>query len=120
MELIIDKNFLFRCGSIGWLFLAVKGYFASCCSENQVLAVRFEEEGGSVAAILRNQLIFWSSHLVRQKTLNKECSDAESIRAISSVIFPLFKSIRNILCRKMASSFFNSRGGATRNMPLLP
>jgi hypothetical protein len=40
--LIIDKNFLFRGGSIGGLFLLVKGYFASCCIEKQGLAMRFE------------------------------------------------------------------------------
>jgi hypothetical protein len=55
---LIDKNFLFRGGSIGMLFLIVKGYFASCCIENQGLAMRFEEEDGSVAAFLRNQLTF--------------------------------------------------------------
>ena len=42
--------------------MLVKGYFASCCIENEGLAMRFEEEGGSAAALLRNQLIFWSSH----------------------------------------------------------
>ena len=30
----------------------------------------------------------------------------------SFVIFPLFRSILNTLCRKMASSFFSSRGDA--------
>ena len=34
------------------------------------------------------------------------------------VIFPLARSILKTLCRKIASSFFSSRGGATRNMPL--
>ena len=62
----IDKNFLFRGGSIGGLFLAVKEYFASCCIENQGLAMRFEEEGGSAAVLLRNQLTFWSSHPARR------------------------------------------------------
>jgi hypothetical protein len=38
---IFDKNFLFRGGSIGGLFLLVKGYFASCCIEKQGLAMRF-------------------------------------------------------------------------------
>ncbi len=55
-----------------------------------------------------------------QKTLKPECFQAESIRAISSVILPLFRSILNTLCRKMASSFLSSSGGATLNIPLSP
>ncbi len=55
-----------------------------------------------------------------QKTLNPECRHVESMVIISCVTFPLESSILNTLCRKMASSFFSSRGGATRNMPLLP
>jgi len=55
-----------------------------------------------------------------QKTWKPECRHVESIRTISCVIFPLFSSILSTVCRKMASNFFNSRGGATRNMPLLP
>jgi len=31
---------------------------------------------------------------------------------------PLTRSILKTLCRKMASNFFRSRGGATRNIPL--
>ncbi len=38
---------------------------------------------------------------------------------ISFVIFPLFRSILNNLCRKIASSFFSSRGGATREHALV-
>jgi len=55
-----------------------------------------------------------------QKTLKPECRHVESIRTISCVIFRLFSSILSTVRRKMASSFFNSRGGATRNIPLLP
>jgi len=42
--------------------LLVKGYFGI---EKQGLAMRLGKEGGSAAALLRNQLIFWSSHPVR-------------------------------------------------------
>jgi hypothetical protein len=44
--------------SIGGLFLLVKGYYTS----KQGLAMRLDKEGGSVAALLRNQLTFWSVH----------------------------------------------------------
>jgi hypothetical protein len=33
--------------------------------EKQGLAMRLSKEGGSAAALLRNQLIFWSSHPAR-------------------------------------------------------
>jgi hypothetical protein len=36
--------------------------FHSFCIKKQEMAMRFGEEGGSVAALLRNQLSFWSSH----------------------------------------------------------
>ena len=49
-----------------------------------------------------------------QKTLKPECRHVESMAINSFVIFPLFRSILNTLCRKMASSFFSSRGGATK------
>jgi hypothetical protein len=47
-----------------------------------------------------------------------ECRHPASIATISRVIFPLVISMRKTLCRKRASSFFISRGGAMRNMPL--
>jgi len=64
----------------------------------------------------------YASRLLRflQKTLNPESRHVESIFTIPSLVLPLFSTIRNTLCRKMASSFFSSRGGAIRNMPLLP
>jgi hypothetical protein len=36
---------------------------------------------------------------------------------ISLEIFFLAISMQKTLCRNMASNFFSSRGGATRNMP---
>ena len=51
----LDKTLLSRGRSIGGLFLLVKGYFASCCTEKQGLAMRLGKEGGSAAALLRNQ-----------------------------------------------------------------
>jgi hypothetical protein len=50
-------------GSIGGLFLRVKGYFGI---EKQGLAMRLGKEDGSVAAILINQLTIWSSHPSRE------------------------------------------------------
>lgn len=47
-----------------------------------------------------------------QKTRNPECLHVESMAIISSVIFPLERTILSTLCRKMASSFFNSKGVA--------
>jgi hypothetical protein len=49
--------------SIGGLFLLVKGYYGI---EKQGLAMCLGMEGGSVAALLRNQLTFWSSHPSRR------------------------------------------------------
>ena len=49
-------------GSIGGLILLVKGYYGI---EKQGLAMRLEEGGGSVAALLRNHLTFWSSRPAR-------------------------------------------------------
>ena len=37
---------------------------------------------------------------------------------ISFVIFPLFRKVLRTLCRKMASSFFSSRGALGKNLPL--
>ena len=62
---LIDKNFLFRDESIGGLFLLVKGYYASVLHQKAGLAMRLGKEGGLVAALLRNQFIFWSSHPAR-------------------------------------------------------
>ena len=45
-----------------------------------------------------------------QKTLKPECLHVESMAIISSVIFPLERSILSTLCRKMASSFFKLQG----------
>ena len=54
-------------GSLGGLFLLVKGYIDRdilhlFCVEKQGLAMRLAKGGGAVAALLRNQLTFWSSH----------------------------------------------------------
>ena len=35
------------------------------CTKKQGLSLRLEEEGGTVAALLRNKLTFWSSHPAR-------------------------------------------------------
>jgi hypothetical protein len=59
---LIDKILLFDDGSIGGLFLLVKGYYGT---EKQELVMRLVKEGGSAAALLRNQPIFWSSHPTR-------------------------------------------------------
>jgi len=53
---------LFDGGSIGGLFLLVNGYFGI---EKQGLAMQLGKEGGSAAALLRNQRTFWSSHPAR-------------------------------------------------------
>ena len=53
-----------------------------------------------------------------QKTWNPECRYVESMAIISLAIFPLAMCMQKTLCRKISSSFFSSRGGATRNMPL--
>jgi hypothetical protein len=55
-----------------------------------------------------------------QKTLKPECHHVESMATTSLVVSLLSRSILNTLCRKMASSFFNSRGGVTLNMPPSP
>jgi hypothetical protein len=44
------------------VFLFVKGYFGI---EQQGLAMRLGKEGGEAAALIRNQLTFWSSHPAR-------------------------------------------------------
>ncbi|TRZ77537.1 MAG: hypothetical protein D4R93_01565, partial [Deltaproteobacteria bacterium] len=49
--------------SIGGLFLLVKAYYGI---EKQGLAMRLGKEGGSVAALLRNQITFWSSYPARR------------------------------------------------------
>jgi hypothetical protein len=50
-------------GSIGGLFLLVKGYYGI---EKQGLAMRLEEGGRAAAALLKNQVTFWSSHPSRR------------------------------------------------------
>jgi len=59
---LFDKALLLMDGSIGGLILLVKGYYGI---EKQGLAMRLEEGGGSVAALLRNHLTFWSSRPAR-------------------------------------------------------
>jgi hypothetical protein len=47
---------------IGGVFLFVKGYLGI---EQQELAMRLGKEGGEAAALMRNQLTFWSSYSSR-------------------------------------------------------
>jgi hypothetical protein len=62
--LIFDKVLLLMDESIGGLFLLVNGYYAGI--EKQGLAMRLGKGGGTAAALLRNQLTFWSSHPSRR------------------------------------------------------
>jgi len=68
---LIDKTLLFHGETIWGLFWLVKKYFAIFCVENWWLAMRLEEGGGSVAALLRNHPIFWSSHPPRERNPDK-------------------------------------------------
>lgn len=56
---IIDKNFLFGSRGIERAVYACQGIF---CIEKQRLAMRLGKEGGSAAALLRNQITFRRSH----------------------------------------------------------
>jgi hypothetical protein len=57
-------------GSIGGLFLLVKGYFGYFagifCIEKQWLAMRLGKEGGAAASLLRNRITFGSSYPSRR------------------------------------------------------
>jgi hypothetical protein len=67
MGFIFDKVLLSTDGSIGRLFLLVNGYYAGIlCIEKQGLAMRLGKGDGAAAALLRNQLTFWSSHPSRR------------------------------------------------------
>ena len=63
-----DKVLLSMDGSIGGLFLLVKGILCIVifCIEKQGLAMRLGKGGGAVSALLRNQLTFLSSHSARE------------------------------------------------------
>jgi len=50
-----------------------------------------------------------------QKTLNSECRQFEIMAIVSLGIFPLARSIKITLCRKISASFFSSRGRAPLN-----
>jgi len=58
----IDKTLFSNARSIGGLFLLVKEYYGILWIEKQGLAMRLGKEGGAAAALMRNQLTFWSSH----------------------------------------------------------
>jgi hypothetical protein len=69
VKLMVDKTLLFDGGSIGWLFLVVKGYFYLFCIKKQGPAIRQGKKDGSVTALLRNQITFCSSHASRRHFL---------------------------------------------------
>jgi hypothetical protein len=54
------------CYKTGQFYLLLTGVL---CIEKQGLAMRLGKEGGAAAALLRNQLVFWSSHPSRRHFL---------------------------------------------------
>jgi hypothetical protein len=59
MRFLFDKTLLSTGGTIGRLFLPVKAYLGI---RKAGLAMRLGTEGGTSAALLRNQLTVWLSH----------------------------------------------------------
>jgi hypothetical protein len=62
---LIDKILLFMAEVYGGCFCLSMDIFHSFYIKKQGMAMRLEEGGGAAAALLRNQLTFWSSHLAR-------------------------------------------------------
>jgi len=63
--ILIDKNFLFRGGSIGRLFWLVNEYFASILHRKAEAGDTIWQGRWIGGALLRNQPAFWSSQPAR-------------------------------------------------------